>query len=140
MPVPSSYTEDTLKAFCHTLLTETATGLGWSVDGGSYDSVVEDVLIEYGVPNIAEASDLRKIRALARVCTWKKVLAATSLDYTFSADGGSFQRGQMFDHAKTQFELASVEAASYLGVGSVTMYQFRDDHTNDPYLDTPYET
>ncbi|MCA9941633.1 MAG: hypothetical protein KC418_23495 [Anaerolineales bacterium] len=133
MPVPTAYTEDELAAYMHSALRDVATAMGWSVAGGDYDEPVIDTLLAYGEDDIADATDMKKLRALAMVAVWQAVVDATVGDYDFSADGGSYSRAQLHDHAVARLTQAQTDAAAYLDVmeaGLVTI-----THTNDPWAD-----
>jgi hypothetical protein len=131
MPIPTQYTETDLKAFMHNCLMETASVLGWSVAAGQYDEAVLSTLLEYGhVSTAEECTDLRKLRALARVSVWEAVASATAGDHHYSADGGTFSPEQVHEHA-----LVMLKAAKSAALGYVPEYQvFADTLTaQDPY-------
>lgn len=133
MPVPTAYTEDSLAAFMHAALRDVATALGWSVAAGDYDEPVTDALIAYGEDDIADATDIQKLRALARVAVWQAAVDATVGDYDFSADGGSYSRSQLHAQALARLAQAQQQAAAYMDdmlVGTATI-----THHNDPWAD-----
>jgi acyl-homoserine lactone acylase PvdQ len=114
MPIPTQYTETDLKAFMHNCLMETASVLGWSVAAGQYDEAVISALLEYGTVTTAEeCTDLRKLRALARVSVWEAVASATAGDHHYSADGGTFSPEQVHEHALVMLKAAKSAALSY---------------------------
>lgn len=114
MAIPTEYTEATLKAFMHSELREVAEVLGWTVNAGSYDPIVDNTLELYGVSTITEAIDIKKLRLLARVALWRAVVTTVSLDYAFSADGGNFSRNQMVESARRTLQSLETDALSYL--------------------------
>lgn len=133
MPVPTAYTEDTLAAFMHSTLRDVATALGWSVAAGDYDEAVTDTLIAYDENDIADATDIQKLRALARVAVWQSVVDATTGDYDFSADGGNYSRSQLHAQAVARLAQAQQQASAYIDdlvVGTATI-----THHNDPWAD-----
>lgn len=133
--VPTSYTDQTLAEYMHGLLAEMAAALGWSVDNGDYDDPILDCLIEYGnVSYVADCTDIKKLRCLARVAVWDKVVAATSGDFNFSADGASYSREQVHNHAVARLAAAKTAALPYLSSNTIEIYTA--DYPNDPY--TPY--
>jgi len=137
MPVPTAYTEETLAIYMHEKLGNIAGVLGYSLDGGSYNEAIIDTLIAYGVTSIDNATNIKKLRALALVEAWKMAVADLSTRHDFSADGGSYNRSQMFENASKAMESAQVEALAY-----DTNYQVgrtRVINISDPYQVIPDE-
>jgi hypothetical protein len=137
MPVPTSYTEETLIQFMHSTLAEMATVLGWTVDGGHYDEAVVETLLVYGVSQIAEASDIRKLRACARVQVWQAVSNATAGDYDYEAEDVSYSRSQVHAQASAMLEKTLLDAMPYTDVYSVVIDEVI--FKNDPYVYIPDE-
>jgi hypothetical protein len=134
MPAPTSYTEKSLAEFMHAELGRVATVLGYSVgasDAGAYAETVNETLLVYGATTIADASEIKKLRALARLEAWKKAVGDLTTMYKFSADGGSFERQQMFDQAKAKMESAGMVAMAFDSAYSVVVT--RVTPVNDPY-------
>lgn len=140
MPVSASYTEGTLAAFMVTELSDIGTALGWSTTTDQLFEAVNDALYGYfgtSVQPIANASNMPKLRALARVAAWKAAIKALASRYQFSTDGQSFQRQQMQDMAKNALAEAEREAAAYgLPEYSATIDKVSRPH--DPYTWVPY--
>jgi len=113
MTAPTSYTEDQLKGFMHRTLGAVASVLNWDVFTNAYDEAAIETLLAYGVDTIAEATDMRKLRALARREVWRAVMHETVGDFDFSADGGSYNRSQIHAQAVTQFSRAADDALEY---------------------------
>jgi hypothetical protein len=114
MTIPTSYDDNDLLQFMHTALAETAGVMGWTVALGSYDDALIDCLLSYqGVTQAADCTDLRKLRSLARVSVWAAVAAATAADFNFSADGASYSRSQVHDHAMIMLAAAQQAAIAY---------------------------
>lgn len=114
MPVPTSYTEDTLADYMRTgVLRKTAEVLRWQVTA-DYQEAINQTLIDYGVTNIEDASDIVKLRVLARMNAWRSVTEANVPSYQATADGATFHRDQIYDHAKEQFLQAQYDASPYL--------------------------
>lgn len=134
MPVPASYTEETLAAFLHQALGSTATVLGWSVVAGSYDHIVTQTLLDYGTDTIGDItglSNLAKLQALAMVRLWSAVVMATAGLYDFKADGGQYNRSQIHAAAMAALQESKAQALAYdpnyqVTVGLVT-------YPDDPY-------
>jgi len=80
MALPSSYNESTLTRYMLDTLGSIATTLSLTaIDMGE---TVNDVLAAYGVSDIANATDVVKLRALARVGALRRAQAA-SLAWNF---------------------------------------------------------
>ena len=140
MSVPTSYTEADLKAFVHTTLGATATALGWSVAGGSYDETVNETLLAYGQTDISQISgtaNIRKVRALARLMAWRAAVAGLA-GYNDIRDGQTaLSLSQLQAQALNALRQAEADAAQYddsyrVGVDKVT-------YIHDPYTYLPDE-
>jgi len=138
---PTTYTEATLAEYMHTALGAIATSLGWTVAGDSYDEPVNDALLLYGADDIASISgraSITKLRALARLAVWRKVVTETAGDYNFSADGGSYSRAQVNEQARQVVADLEYETAAYRTEHAATTQ--RVDFIHDPYAErTPEE-
>jgi len=132
--IPSVYTEKLFAGYLDAVLGETADTLGWSVGGGQYDEAVNETLLAYGERDIGAITgleNLRKLRTLGRVAVWRAVVGAVSGDYDFAADGGDFDRSQVWEHAKRMFDAAVSEALLFdplYAMDVATMVE-----TYDPY-------
>lgn len=133
MALPTSYTEVQLSDYMCSLVT----GIGPSDTWTDYTETINDVLLMYGVDDIANATDIQKLRAIAAYAIWQRLDRVMTGWYDFSADGGSYKRSQMRDAVKTQLDEARADAAQYLDdasaentffVGSMT---FTDYYTPD---------
>lgn len=140
MPLPTAYTDTTLATYLHSLAPDLLTSLGWSVAGGSYAEIINDTLLAYGVADLSQATNIGKLRAVARYALWTAVLDALAGNrFDFSADGSQFSRSQIYTQARQQQMLAKAEAARYGGIGSAfAMYNVTRAH--DPYLAHDYST
>lgn len=82
MAVPTTVTESELKSYLHGVLdTHISTFLSMTVAGGSYDTIVEDALLEYGTTDITDIDSIAKIkllRACGRLWLWRKIVSATN--------------------------------------------------------------
>jgi len=135
MPIPTEYTAETLQEFMHVELREVATILNWSVVEGSYAALVDNALELYGVTDISEATDIPRLRLLARVAVWRAVVTAVSLDYTFSDLGATYQRSQMVESARKILADLEVAAMPYLDEYVVTKGEISSP--DDPYRVQP---
>lgn len=113
MAVPTAYTETSLAEYMRVgVLRETADVLGWDTNQPLAEAVT-DTLIAYGVATVTTATNIPRLRALARVAAWQAAADATTGDYQFSSIGGTYNRQQMHSQALLQLELAQVAAAVY---------------------------
>lgn len=120
MAVPTSYTEQSLMNYMHEALSGVGDVLGFDPPH-AYDEAVNEALLVYGETDITAVSgarNIRKLRAVARVEAWRKVMAATAIDYDFRReDGAQYSRSQMHAQAKANFAQALKEARE-LGVSA----------------------
>jgi hypothetical protein len=136
MALPS-YTEDTLKTYLHTIAPTLSAVLSWTVEDGSYDELVLDVLVLLGVSELTNQSSVTqtgRVRAAAKIAYWRAAINELVTRYDYSSGSGSSSRGQMIANAKDALGLAEAEGAR-LGlsiavpdaeVGTVT-------YADDPY-------
>lgn len=112
MALPASYTEESLKAFMLTATERIATVIKFTAD--KFADAVNETLVAYGTDDIAEATDVKKLRALARVEAWRAMVDATTGEFDYSADSGQtathYKRSQLHDHALKAFARAEAEA------------------------------
>lgn len=135
MPLPAAYTDDALAAFVVRELGLVATQLDWVAETPRVAEAVIDAVAAYGTASAAQATDIAKLRALARVAAWSAAVGATAGNYAVAADGQSFDRQQVHDHARAM--LAEAErAASALGVGPAAAVVGRLDRW-EPYSYRP---
>lgn len=100
--------------------------LGWS-DSLQISAITDKALEMYGVDTEAEATDSRKLHALADVAVWRQALADVSLDYNFSADGASYSRSQQADMIRANLKTAVEDAVAYSANYAIG-YNTTDDH------------
>jgi hypothetical protein len=138
MPAPASYTETTLADFQLVALGPLAAVLGWTTTvEPAVVEAVNDALLAYGVADAAEATDIPKVRALARLTIWRAVARATAGNYRFSTDGQSFDRQQVHEHALAMIAEAEREGGAVgAGPGMLVASVVRDD-ASDPYAVHP---
>lgn len=146
MAYPSGYTEATLKAYMHTVLTTKMTGseiLGWSVASGDYDEAVNESLAVYGVDDITTISgrdNIRLLRAIARQELWRAVATATAgfFDYDHGDSDAVYKRSQVHKQAKSMLALAEAEVEALGGDSDYEVTGYEIEYTDDIYV--PYES
>ena len=122
MPIPTSYTEQSLMNYMHEALSGVGDVLGFNPPH-AYDEAFNETMLVYGASDVTAVSgirNIRKLRAIARVEAWRKVMAATAGDYDFRReDGASYNRSQIHAQAHKNY-LQALKEARELGV---TAYQ-----------------
>jgi hypothetical protein len=106
---PTSYTDQELKEFMHSVAAGVASVLQWSVAGGSYDEPLNDVLLGLGLDDASDATDVRLLRAAAKVAVWRAALGALVSHVDETMDEDSFRSSQMHDMARHNLALAEQE-------------------------------
>ena len=138
MAVPTAYaTERDLALLTHSVLGTTATALEWlvAVDGpGDYAEPINDVLIAYGATDIADATDIPKVRAIARWMVWRWAADALASRFNTVVGGESLQRKGLYDNAIKQRDYWFAVAGPYMADYAVTTR--RIVHLDDP-VDAP---
>lgn len=120
MALPTIYDEYLLGTYMQEAVKGVADAL--KLELTDFDEAVNDTLLAYGVTNIAQATDIAKLRALAKVEAWRTVVnrAANQIDYGQSngvAVAGSYEkRSQLHDQAEKALERAvsDAERSGYL--------------------------
>lgn len=120
MSVPVSYDLPALYTYMHASLGRTADIIGWSIGAGSYEEPAIDALVLCGLTDIAEADDIPKLRAAARLAVWESVAAHTTGYHDFSEDQQTFRMHQVHIQAVAQVKAARKDAARY-GVTSAAV-------------------
>ena len=131
MPVPTVYSEAALKSYMLVVTGNLGTVLGLSE--GDFNEAVNDTLLAYDTSTIAGATDIAKLRALAKVQAWRVAKAKAAGKTDFTADGATFKRSQLMQQAQAGLEMAENEAISY---GSYTGYAMTASgfvYVGDPY-------
>lgn len=131
MAAPSSYTESSLADFMISALGEVADTLGWATLADVQEAA-NDALVLYGASDAASASNIPKLRALARVAAWRMAVASLAARFDFTTDQQSFRRSQMLEGA--QKALAQVEAdAMVYGLSGYSVELQNVRFVHDPY-------
>jgi len=112
MPIPSSYTEDSLALYMRDGVLKTIAGVLGLTTIADFGEAVTSALIGYGAASVDDAADIAKLRAWAAVAAWEVAQTVASGDYRFSADGGSWDRQQVFEHITTMLDAARRNAAA----------------------------
>lgn len=140
MPIPTIYTEPELIAKLQTMIRPILDVVGWADDDPIYSEVVIDTLNEYGVTDIADASDVLKLLKLARMIMWRSVVDALAGTYDFSDGGASYSRSQAYKHATERYNEALNEATEYLTSYQVTVTEiYNPDDVYRVYDSDEYE-
>lgn len=135
MPAPTAYTEAGLAAYMHAQLGDVADVLGWSTGAGTgnYTEAVNEALIAYGVGDIALATSIGKLRAVARREAWRLALNSLVARTDFTIDGQQFADSKLADAARARLAEAEADALAF-GVGVLaTVGQGTVRWVNDPY-------
>lgn len=136
MALPASYSESTLGQYMAGVIGDFAGILGWSVVAGSYAEPINDALVAYPVATVAAATDLPRLRALARVMVWRAVVGQMASRYEFSTDNQTFKRDQLFRQAQLALVAAEADApADALPGYRVAVRPVLSPH--DPYAYVP---
>lgn len=134
MAVPTSYTEDSFALYLHNVLDGVADVLSFSIDSGSYDEVVNDVLIALDEDDITTIADIRGLRATGRYYVWKKAADKAATIYDFSVDKRSFKRNQIAEHIAERLAAAENDPhATIASNDSATIVTIPLTYTQDPY-------
>lgn len=112
MAIPTSYSDYTLSQFMLNELAEVNEYFNWTP--ASFTEQVVDTLIDYGVSTLSEATDIPKLRAIARLQVWQKakLAAAKFIDNRMVDDDRS--QSQLFDHIASNLQQAQAAASIYL--------------------------
>lgn len=112
MPVPSSYTESSLMAFMRDdVLRVTGRQLGLTNDADYRDALTE-VTIGLGVSDITQATDIARVRALARREAWRTAMQQAAGEHHAENEGKAHDRQQIYDHCVAMFNQASLEVSA----------------------------
>lgn len=107
-----SYTTTTFADYLHASLSHTAAALSW-ISPTDYGEMITDALLMLGMTDVSEAVtplQIRMLRMAGQVAMWQAVCAAFVGEYDFDADGGRYDRDQLYQHAMKQFETVRGQA------------------------------
>lgn len=133
MAVPTSYSDATIADFMVAELGEVATVLG--LTDASFDEAIIDTLLAYGEDDIADADDISRLRALARVQAWKRARAAAAARYDFADGTENLKRSQLFKHIQESLTAAESDAAVFASEDSAYVV----GRSTAVYADDPYQ-
>lgn len=122
MAAPTAYTEATLATFMLAELGDVAGVLEWTAQSHVQEAINEALLV-YGVSTIADATDITRLRALARRQVWRSAINSLTTRYDFSNPEGEYKRSQMVKAAATRLAQAESDAMPYdpnIGAAIVT--------------------
>lgn len=113
MPAPIAYTEPELAAFMHNELRLMAPLLDLSLEGAgglsSYAEAVNDTVLAYhnnATGTIAEATDMLRLRALARVKAWTLAAGHAASLYDSASEDQKESLGQVYKNTLKQLDIA----------------------------------
>lgn len=117
MPFPVLTTEQGLAEYMEAKLRDLGDVPGWSAAAMSYELAVWETLLEYGVPDITQATDPRKLTTLAEVMALRAALIALAPVFDASDEGQSQKRSQMYAHAADLLTRAEQRAVDIGAMG-----------------------
>ena len=122
--------EADLEAYMIDCLGDTATKIGLvAID---LDETVTDIIYDYGsITTVDEATDLRKLRILAKARVFERAMAQVAADYDFSDKSASYSRSQMHKALQAQYKLAQAAALEFAPFYKAKI--ITPVHVNDPY-------
>lgn len=120
MALPTSYTDTELATYMRdAVLHSTARVLGLT-ETDQFAEAVNNAVLASGQTAIADCTDIPVLRAWAAVAAWETAQAVAAGDYAYSADGASWQRGQVFDHIEKMLSRARAAAVLVSGAAGGT--------------------
>jgi len=131
MAVPTSMTDEQLKGYMHSQLATAADALGWSVAGGNYDEILIDALLDLGLSAAADETNLRKLRAAARMHVFAAAHRAVDGLVDFRADGASYNMSQLKKGLMNSYTQALADWLEHDPGYAVTVTAVK--HKHDPY-------
>src|SRR5687768_4647591 len=130
MSVPVAYDAGTLTEHIVQVLGPVADVLEWVHGGAPYSTILTRTLIGYGVSDIADATDIPKLLALAEMEAWRLAVGHLGTHVTFSADGQSVDLSDMVDEARKNLADARFAAMSY----AYPFTSYGISYVGDPYI------
>jgi hypothetical protein len=110
--LPTTYTTTSLAEWMRDELLATADvlGMGDPTHAG-YTTAIRRTLRAYGASDLAQASDVVKLEALARIEVWRSVANQTVTAINSESDGARYDRKEIHKHALTMLAQAQAEYA-----------------------------
>ncbi len=114
MGVPTAYTEEGFLELLLRFLSDIGVFLGWTVETPEIGEALTETLLSYGKSDIAEATDIRKVRALGRLEAWRAASEALASRYDHESEGEKDALSKLHAQALAQLKEAKLGAATYL--------------------------
>lgn len=108
---------------------DTLPSLGFDAD--DYNFMVTETLEALDIESESEATS-KALHLTAKVKYWERVVALTSTDMDFSADGASYNRSQVNQMARENLQSALSEASAYIPDYQIQVGSFA--YNPDPYI------
>jgi hypothetical protein len=105
--------------------------LGWS--GSTVNFIISDVLESLQLNSESDSTDIKSLHAVARIKSLEKALTDLSIDYTYSADGSSYHRSDVYNQVLGLLETAYSDYQNGNGINLATF-----DKVDDPYNPASY--
>ena len=115
MPLPTAYTEATLAGYMQRTLKHFAGVLGWT-EVADYSDAVNEAVRLYGAESVEAATNLMRLEDIARAVVWKHAMQGAAGDFTFGGLAGTYNRDQLFQHAKTMLAIESDNVTHRWGI------------------------
>lgn len=131
MPAPSVYTEHELAVYMLSDLGRVGDVLEFTP--ASMIEAVYDAILAYGVDDISEATDIARLRVLARVAAWQKAAKDAATFYDFVANDARFQRSQLYRQIRDGLTRAQNDAAALGYLVGYVVKRGRFSITPNPY-------
>jgi hypothetical protein len=136
MPIPLTYTEVELAQYMIDTIGDTSLAINWIVTD-KYQEAVNETVLAYGVTTIDQATDIQKLRTIARREVWKAVAGTSAGNYRFGSDREAYFRNQIYEHAISEYTRAAQDAAKYVtDDDSVRASNMIVTDSSDPYVYT----
>lgn len=132
--IPTSYTVSSFAEYiADEVLGHVADVLEWDTtdDLAIYEDILDEALLQLGYTDVSSVSgdeNIRKLRMFGRIEAWRKVQSNSCGDINMGAEGGNYQREQVFVMAGQQLDSAEGDY----------VYEFEQDET--PVLRNPYSS
>lgn len=133
-PMPVQYTEYELAAYLARRLGAVAVALGWAAESPELREAVWDALADLGLDAIADATDVRNLRAVGLLAAIRAARREAAAFTDATVEGMTFNRSQLFEHLAALQTDAEREAAA-LGVGPLALVVGRVSYGADPFAD-----
>ncbi len=119
MPIPSTYDEDSFKAYLvGEVLVGVATELEWTVASADVQNAVNETLLSLDVEDFTTFTTgllLRKVRAFGRREIWRQAMNVTAAEINVAADGASVSLSNLHNQCRALYLLAAQECLSEYG-------------------------